>query len=55
MSPPAPGVSLSALEDLLNIVLSGLARFSNVVQDADRHEAAVGVLKQFLSGRLIQG
>jgi AcrR family transcriptional regulator len=50
----ADGVDPRALEDLLGVVLSGLARFSNVTQDADRHEAAVGVLKRFLSGELLR-
>lgn len=50
----ADGVDPRALEDLLGVVLSGLARFSTVTQDADRHEAAVGVLKRFLSGELLR-
>ena len=50
----ADDVSVEALEDLLNAVLSGLARFSNQTGDADRHTAAVAVLKRFLDGTLMR-
>ncbi len=48
------GVDPRGLEDLLGIVLSGLARFSNTTGDADRHEATVGVLKRVLGGTLVR-
>src|SRR5204863_44848 len=37
-----------ALEDLLNSVLAGLARFSSHSGDAERHARAVDVLKRFI-------
>ncbi len=48
----AAGVSVEALTDLLNAVLSGLARFSNHTGDSHRHEQAIAVLKRFLNGTL---
>lgn len=50
----APDISVEALEDLLNAVLSGLARFSNQTGDAGRHAGAVEVLKRFLDGTLMR-
>jgi AcrR family transcriptional regulator len=50
----ADGVSPAALEDLLNAVLSGLARFSDQSADSLRHEDAVAVLKRFLAGTLMR-
>jgi AcrR family transcriptional regulator len=50
----ADGVSPAALEDLLNAVLSGLARFSDQTGDSRRHEEAVVVLKRFLDGTLMR-
>ncbi len=50
----ADDVSPDALEDLLNAVLSGLARFSDQVGDSSRHAAAVAVLKRFLAGTLLR-
>ncbi len=50
----ADGVDLRALEDLLNLVLSGLAQFSNQTRDVTRHASTVDVLKQFLAGTLLQ-
>jgi AcrR family transcriptional regulator len=49
-----PEVSVQAVEDLLNAVLSGLVRFSNQVSDSSRHAAAVGALQLFLSGTLVR-
>lgn len=46
-------ISVAALEDLLNAVLSGLARFSNQTGDSERHAGAVFVLKRFLAGTLM--
>lgn len=47
-------VSAEALGDLLNAVLSGLARFSNQTGDSVRHAEAVAVLKRFLAGSLMR-
>ena len=48
------GVDSQALEDLLTLVLSGMARFANLTRDPDRHEAAVDILKRFLRGQIGQ-
>lgn len=50
----ANDVKLSAVEDLLNAVLSGLARFSNHTGDAERHADAVDALKRFFAGTLVR-
>ena len=50
----ATDVSPRAVEDLLTAVLGGLARFSAVTGDAGRHADAVGVLKRFFAGTLVQ-
>ncbi len=47
-------VSARALEDLINAVLGGLARFSSQTGDAARHESAVGVLKRCMTGSLLR-
>lgn len=47
----APDVKPKAIEDLMNAMLIGLARFSNHV-DTQRHADAVDVMKRFLSGTL---
>jgi AcrR family transcriptional regulator len=49
----APDVDPAAVEDLLNAVLAGLARFSNVSGDPDRHAAAVTVLERLVAGTLL--
>lgn len=49
----APGVQPRAVEDLLNAVLSGLAIFSTVIGDADRHDQAIRALQLFLAGELV--
>lgn len=43
-------LDLRGFEDLLGIVLVGLARYSLEGGDPRRHEAVVGVLKRFLDG-----
>lgn len=48
------GVEPAAVEDLLSAVMSGLAIFSTVTGDQDRHSAAVGALHRFLVGDLIR-
>ncbi|MEK7425708.1 MAG: TetR/AcrR family transcriptional regulator [Actinomycetota bacterium] len=50
----AADISPRAVEDLLNAMLSGLARFSSQTGDAGRHEDAVEVLKRALAGTLIR-
>jgi AcrR family transcriptional regulator len=49
----AADVDQRAVEDLLNAVLSGLARFSTQIGDSQRHAAAVDTLKRFFAGTLI--
>jgi AcrR family transcriptional regulator len=48
-----PEVDLRAVEDLLNAVVSGLARLSAVTGDAQRHAAAVDALQRFFAGTLL--
>jgi len=48
-----PDVQPRAVEDLLTAVLSGLATFSTVTGDVQRHRDAIGALQQFLAGELI--
>jgi AcrR family transcriptional regulator len=49
----AQGVDLRALEDLLNSVLAGLARFSSHTADRKRHAQVVDVLKRFMAGNVL--
>ncbi len=49
-----PDVDQRAVEDLLNAVVSGLARLSAITGDARRHAAAVDALRQFLAGTLLR-
>jgi AcrR family transcriptional regulator len=48
-----PDVDVRAVEDLLNAVVSGLARLSAVTGDARRHAAAVDALQRFFNGTLL--
>ena len=48
-----PDVDVRAVEDLLNAVVSGLARLSAITGDARRHAAAVDALQRFFAGTLI--
>ena len=48
------GVETSAVEDLLNAVLSGLATFSTVNGDVERHRQAISALQLFLAGELVK-
>jgi len=50
----ADGVVPSAVEDLLTAVISGLTVLSTLTQDPERHVAAVGALKRFLSGEFVR-
>jgi AcrR family transcriptional regulator len=49
----APGVDPAAVEDLFTAVLAGLARFSTLSGDPDRHAAAAAVLERLVSGTLL--
>lgn len=49
----SPDVDVRAVEDLLNAVVSGLARLSAVTGDARRHAAAVDALQRFFAGTLL--
>jgi AcrR family transcriptional regulator len=49
----APGVQPLAVEDLLNVVLSGLATFATVTGDPERHEQAIRALQRFLNVRTL--
>ena len=48
------GVQPQAVEDIIAIVISGLAIFSTINGDADRHAAAVRALRRFLEGDLVR-
>ncbi len=48
----AADIDPQALEDLLNAVLSGLARFGNLTGDSDRHARSVAAFKRILAGTL---
>ena len=48
-----PDVQPRAVEDLLNAVLSGLATFSTVSGDAERHCGSIRALQQLLAGELV--
>jgi AcrR family transcriptional regulator len=48
-----PDVEVRAVEDLLNAVVSGLARLSAITGDARRHAAAVDALQRFFTGTLL--
>jgi AcrR family transcriptional regulator len=50
-----PDVDLRAVEDLLNAVVSGLARLSAITGDSRRHSAAVDALQRFFGGTLMSG
>jgi AcrR family transcriptional regulator len=45
----APDVRPTTVEDLVNVVLTGLARLSATVNDVDRHEDVVRLLQQVLA------
>lgn len=45
-------VDARALEDLLGVVLGGLARFAQLAGDPDRHRATADVLKRFVRSGL---
>ena len=48
------GVEPQAVVDIIVIVISGLATFSTVNGDPDRHAAAVHALRRFLDGVLVR-
>lgn len=47
-------ISVNALQDLIDVLLSGLARFSTVTSDNDRGSAAVTALKHFVAGTAVR-
>lgn len=47
-------ISVDALQDLINVLLSGLARFSTVTSDNDRGSAAVTALKHLVAGTAVR-
>lgn len=49
----APGVDPDAVRDLVNAIFSGLARLHNHVCDTERHARAVEVMKQLVTGTLV--
>jgi AcrR family transcriptional regulator len=49
-----PDLHARAVEDLLHSVLLGLAQFGTLVDDADRHAAAVDALKRFFAGTFVR-
>lgn len=49
----AVDIDPQAVEDLMNSVLSGLARFSTQIGDSRRQAAAVDALKRFVGGSLV--
>ncbi|HEX9260074.1 MAG TPA: TetR family transcriptional regulator C-terminal domain-containing protein, partial [Acidimicrobiales bacterium] len=50
----APDVSPQAVVDMINALLSGLARFSELYQTGDRHAHATAALKRLIDGTLVQ-
>ncbi len=46
-------ISAAALEDLINVLLSGLARFSTVTSDNERGVQAITALKHFMAGTAV--
>ena len=50
----AADVDVRAVQDLLNAVLTGLARLSAVTADARRHSAAVDALQRVFAGTLLR-
>ena len=46
-------IDARALQDLLGVVLTGLASFAHTTGDPQRHRAAAEVLKQFIRGQLV--
>lgn len=47
-------ISVDALQDLINVLLSGLARFSTVTNDNGRGSAAITALKHFVAGTAVR-
>ncbi|MHB1129269.1 MAG: TetR/AcrR family transcriptional regulator [Ilumatobacteraceae bacterium] len=47
-------ISVYALQDLIDVLLSGLARFSTVTNDNDRGSAAITALKHFVAGTAVR-
>ena len=49
----APDVGVEAVTDMITAVTSGLARFSTVADDADRHRRATQALQRLIDGTLM--
>lgn len=47
-------ISVDALQDLINVLLSGLAMFSTVTSDNDRGSAAITALKHLVAGTAVR-
>jgi hypothetical protein len=47
-------ISVDALQDLIDVLLSGLARFSTVTSDNDRGRAAITALKHLVAGTAVR-
>lgn len=47
-------INVDALQDLINVVLSGLARFSTVTSDNERGRAAITALKHLVAGTAVR-
>ena len=47
-------ISVNALQDLIDVLLSGLARFSTVTNDNERGRAAITALKHFVAGTAVR-
>ncbi len=47
-------ISVEALQDLIDVLLSGLARFSTVTSDNERGMAAITALKHLVSGTAVR-
>lgn len=46
-------ISVAALEDLITVLLSGLARFSTVTSDNERGARAIAAMKHFMAGTAV--
>ena len=48
------GITGQVLHDMINVVMSGLSRFSHVVDDAERRQQVVEGLKQLMAGSVLR-
>jgi hypothetical protein len=47
------GIDATVLHDLINVVMSGLSRFSTVVNDQQRDLAVIAGLKRIVAGAAV--